>query len=1039
MFGRAEPRFFPPDNADTILLKTCTAWSGPCGFLGTVFGSKFIFTTWGRSQTGEVEKLRGQNAPLKCTHTYQKGHDAKSIDLLVSESKRLTKCSSPTYLSFLPPNHRPPFPSQPKMEDDDDPQALLVTFDKCRRRADGTVDTHALVHWLRLEVDAPAFVHTLEGLGKASYTRAEFERLVLHGAGAGEGSSSNGTLPESGGGGGPTTHTSTSRSKQERKQRPPSPRRERLVEEEVGSPRADELPPSNDTHGPRQTRRMTTTTTKATTKHHHHHRHHHGEDDVDEKCSKEGRTTTSPSRPPSASISVPRREPNLASRERASSTSFASLQDRTRQQRVIERGVSARPVKQQQQQRGRSSTKWRAEEEQDQYASHSCSSQSEGSSSSGSSSEDEEGANGMYRHHRHHYHHQHQRKPSSSTSPRRDALPQHRSPSPSLGSHQLLSPQLTQGIRDFFRLGIDNTANGASSSSHSRLSPPSTSSSPYRTYHQHQPRGHRRGAAEERDKEAAEEGRQRATVISREGHGSWTEALAQSTLHLHREEDGIEERVGGRSSSRKVHHRNHSRSRRYHDRLSASPPPRPSTTSKYSRLKQQQKQQPPVRTHQRFFGFPWTTTSRTPSRPTPSRTPSPSRRQRRTNDREEGCRDDGVQQRPSFQPSTTSTTITLRNPAADSGSLAAFDQSLPWGGMLAPRDSEAASLITGHTYWRKDDGKEGGRASPSRTVDPALRAVMDGLDQLSGTARPHLKGLLQTAQDHAVSALANDSRPQNRVLLEGNVELWSPFRTLGGLFMSWVPFHLVLYAGTKEIRLYQCSIPSAWGIIPLHEKGALELRLLEKIECPTDAQWGGRRFDLIVRASSGAALDAKYPGLGVFPGDEDRATHTARYNFRAPSAQNRLLWVSLITAVLDSCSVPSSSSSASSGERMPIDRTLPPAPLHTAPVPLLLPSPPPPAAAAFLPPPVSSAAAAISTTSSAALAPDGAGLGGGGETLRMTSRAPLRASYSSFSPTTSCGFLNSTAKTGATHRMSTTSSSSSPLRGGAGHAPVVGR
>ena len=63
-------------------------------------------------------------------------------------------------------------------------------------------------------------------------------------------------------------------------------------------------------------------------------------------------------------------------------------------------------------------------------------------------------------------------------------------------------------------------------------------------------------------------------------------------------------------------------------------------------------------------------------------------------------------------------------------------------------------------------------------------------------------------------------------------------------------------------RIYSSSVSSAWGVIPLHEKvsqstvqgrtavtpckpnpdtrpeqGAIELRLLEKIECPTDAKW----------------------------------------------------------------------------------------------------------------------------------------------------------------------------------------------------------
>lgn len=373
----------------------------------------------------------------------------------------------------------------------------------------------------------------------------------------------------------------------------------------------------------------------------------------------------------------------------------------------------------------------------------------------------------------------------------------------------------------------------------------------------------------------------------------------------------------------------------------------------------------------------------------------------------------------------------MTNPALDSGSPTAFDQSLPWDGKLVPRDSEAASLITGRTYWRRNKEDSDRQALQSRTVDPALRAVMDGLDHLSGTPRPQLQGLLLTAQDNAASALANKNQAQNRVLLEGNVELWLPSRFLGSLYKSWVPFHLVLYAGTKEIRLYQSSIPSAWGIIPLHEKGTLELRLLEKIECPTDPQWGGRRFDLVVRASSSAAVDAKYPGLGVYPGDEKRATHTARYNFRSQTAQNRLLWVSLITAVLDSCSAPPSSSSR--------ERTLTLAPHDPAPISFSLPCRTSSDEVTLPSPPVSSTAAAMSTTSSAALARGGVGLGGSGDLLNSPSRTPLRATYSSLSATASRSLPSDNVKALATHHISSTSSPASPQRGGAGQAPVGGR
>lgn len=56
-------------------------------------------------------------------------------------------------------------------------------------------------------------------------------------------------------------------------------------------------------------------------------------------------------------------------------------------------------------------------------------------------------------------------------------------------------------------------------------------------------------------------------------------------------------------------------------------------------------------------------------------------------------------------------------------------------------------------------------------------------------------------------------------------------------------------------------------------KGAIEVRLLDKIECPTDAKWQGRRFDLICKTLSD---QSKYPGLGIPFGQEYRVTQTKR-------------------------------------------------------------------------------------------------------------------------------------------------------------------
>jgi hypothetical protein len=78
--------------------------------------------------------------------------------------------------------------------------------------------------------------------------------------------------------------------------------------------------------------------------------------------------------------------------------------------------------------------------------------------------------------------------------------------------------------------------------------------------------------------------------------------------------------------------------------------------------------------------------------------------------------------------------------------------------------------------------------------------------------------------------------------------------------------------------------PISHSIVPIHEKGAIELRLLERIECPTDAKWQGRRFDLICKSIE---PDAKYPGLTILDGQEERIVKTTKYKFRAPTAQVR--------------------------------------------------------------------------------------------------------------------------------------------------------
>ena len=170
------------------------------------------------------------------------------------------------------------------------------------------------------------------------------------------------------------------------------------------------------------------------------------------------------------------------------------------------------------------------------------------------------------------------------------------------------------------------------------------------------------------------------------------------------------------------------------------------------------------------------------------------------------------------------------------------------------------------------------------------RAIED-IEHASGMERPFLGTMLLEAALGSSSDLSN--MRSNRVLLEGRFQQYGP--TALGL-NGWNDRYLVLYAATKEIRIYSKAVQAAWGMVPIHEKGSIELRLLEKIDCPTDAKWKGRRFDLTCKTDTDGA---KYPGAEIQPGSEDKFHRTQTYKLRATKGEIRLLWVTLIQAILE--------------------------------------------------------------------------------------------------------------------------------------------
>ncbi|CAN0001877.1 unnamed protein product, partial [Hapterophycus canaliculatus] len=99
------------------------------------------------------------------------------------------------------------------------------------------------------------------------------------------------------------------------------------------------------------------------------------------------------------------------------------------------------------------------------------------------------------------------------------------------------------------------------------------------------------------------------------------------------------------------------------------------------------------------------------------------------------------------------------------------------------------------------------------------------------------------------------------ILLEGDLQKFSPESMRG---VRWHKRYFVLYACACELRYYRTHAEAAWGRIPLGERGSIPLRLVVKIEQPSDKKYRGCRFDLGVLHRG----DRRHPGLHVQPGPE---------------------------------------------------------------------------------------------------------------------------------------------------------------------------
>ncbi|CAN0135559.1 unnamed protein product [Scytosiphon promiscuus] len=129
------------------------------------------------------------------------------------------------------------------------------------------------------------------------------------------------------------------------------------------------------------------------------------------------------------------------------------------------------------------------------------------------------------------------------------------------------------------------------------------------------------------------------------------------------------------------------------------------------------------------------------------------------------------------------------------------------------------------------------------------------------------------------------------ILLEGDLQKFSPESMRG---VRWHKRYFVLYACACELRYYRTHAEAAWGRIPLGERGSIPLRLVVKIEQPSDKKYRGCRFDLVVLHKG----DSRFPGLHIHPGQETRILTTKTFKFNAADAQQRLLWVTVIEALM---------------------------------------------------------------------------------------------------------------------------------------------
>lgn len=184
-------------------------------------------------------------------------------------------------------------------------------------------------------------------------------------------------------------------------------------------------------------------------------------------------------------------------------------------------------------------------------------------------------------------------------------------------------------------------------------------------------------------------------------------------------------------------------------------------------------------------------------------------------------------------------------------------------------------------------GPREGAATPwvRRRASVDITKEASSTTQLSGQRQPFTEAMLKVG----VSETKHSTK--QGILLEGDLQKFSPESLRG---VRWHKRYFVLYGGSGELRYYRSHAEAAWGRVPLGERGSIPLRLVVKIEQPSDKKYQGNRFNLVVLHKG----NGRHPGLHIRPGHETRVTTTKTFKLSASDAQQRLLWVTVIEALM---------------------------------------------------------------------------------------------------------------------------------------------